>query len=105
MKFLAAWETLSCFMNQTIARPQSFLHELYCKQEHNLEHNTNQFPTLQLFHKTSTDVIPIRDLKPTLDIDLQAYVNNPSLATPFVSSSIFVALTGFKRTPCLSLGL
>jgi hypothetical protein len=40
-----------------------------------------------------------------LDIDLQTYVNNPSLTTPFVSSSISVAFIGFKRTFCLSLGL
>jgi hypothetical protein len=59
MKFLVAGEALSCFMNHAISRPQSFLHELYPKQEHNLEHNTNQSPTLQLIHKTSMEVIPI----------------------------------------------
>jgi hypothetical protein len=59
MKFLAIGDTLSCLMNQTVLGPQSFLHELYSKQKHNLEHNINQSPTLQLFHKTSTEVIPI----------------------------------------------
>lgn len=45
------------------------------------------------------DIIPIRNLKPMSGIDLQTHVNNPSLATPLLSSSISIALTRFKRTP------
>jgi hypothetical protein len=70
-----------------------------------LEHDIKQSPILLLFHKTSTKVTPIQDLKLALDIDLQTYVKNPSLTTPLVSSSIFVALTMFKRMSYLSLGL
>ncbi len=51
------------------------------------------------------DIIPIRNLKPMSGIDLQTHVNNPSLATPLLSSSISIALIGFKRTPILSFKL
>ncbi len=41
----------------------------------------------------------------SVGIDLQSYINNPTLASPFPSNVAFTTLIGFKRTPSLSIGL
>ncbi len=38
-------------------------------------------------------------------IDMQSYINNPTLASPISSNVVFATLIGFMWTPSLSIGL
>ncbi len=58
-----------------------------------------------LFVKTTFGDSHRRDCKLDNDVDLQSYVNNPSLATPILSTSLATAHAKFRKTPSLSLGL
>ncbi len=71
----------------------------------NIMQEVEEFQGLDLLQMVVSHEKMKWDPSHSIGIDLQSYINNPTLASPLPSNVASTTLIGFKRTPSLSIGL